>query len=341
VAAVDARALHRDALVVDAHVHPHDFVPALPRAAYRLVNRRTMPAAVGFDVLRPAGVNVAVAKAVGDPVVTRWYRGGPWAAVQAQLDRVEAAARAAGASLAADVTAVRRARNGAPPVIVLGLEGADALEGDVARLDTLHARGVRVVVPVHLGDNDIGTTCLPWQQYVGPLPVRRRRPGLTDFGAAVIRRMNELGMVIDVSHADRQTMFDIVDASTHPVIASHSGARACDDFARYLADDELGAIARTGGVVGLWPYRHRRHGVPDVPSLVQHARHVAGLVGPEHLCIGTDMNGVPGVMAGYRDERDLPVVTAALLDDGFAPTDVEGILGANVLRVLEAVTGPS
>jgi membrane dipeptidase len=99
----------------------------------------------------------------------------------------------------------------------------------------------------------------------------------------------------------------------------------------------LRAIASTGGVVGLWPYCHRGHGVRDVADLVGHARHVADLVGPQHLCIGTDMNGVPGHMAGYRDERDLPLVTAALLDGGFSADEVRGILGANALRVLDAV----
>ena len=77
------------------------------------------------------------------------------------------------------------------------------------------------------------------------------------------------------------------------------------------------AIAGTGGVVGLWPYNHRGRGVRDMADLVGHARHVADLVGAEHLCVGTDMNGVPGLMDGYRGETDLPLVTDALLAGGF------------------------
>jgi membrane dipeptidase len=92
-------------------------------------------------------------------------------------------------------------------------------------------------------------------------------------------------------------------------------------------------------VVGLWPYNHRGKGVPDLAELVRHAVHVADLVGAGHLCIGTDMNGVPGVMDGYRDERDLPRVTAGLLDAGFSPDEVRGVLGGNIRRVLAAVTG--
>jgi microsomal dipeptidase-like Zn-dependent dipeptidase len=130
-----------------------------------------------------------------------------------------------------------------------------------------------------------------------------------------------------------------VARTTAPVVATHSGARARQDFARFLSDEELRAIAGTGGVVGLWPYHHRGKGVRDTADLVSHARHVATAVGPEFLCLGTDMNGVPGLMDGYRGEGDLPLVTAALLDAGFVELEVEGILGANFMRVLAAVTG--
>ena len=149
--------------------------------------------------------------------------------------------------------------------------------------------------------------------------------------------MNELGVLVDLAHADTATLLGAIDVTSRPIVSSHTGARALDDFARFLADDEIRAIASTGGVVGLWPFHHRGHGVADVRALVAHARHVAALVGPEHLCVGTDMNGVPGVMDGYRGERDLPLVTAALLDGGFAEAEVRGILGDNIRRVLKEV----
>src|SRR4029453_9734981 len=93
---------------------------------------------------------------------------------------------------------------------------------------------------------------------------------------------------------------------------------------------------------GLWPYRARRVGVHTIDDLIAHARHIADTIGPEHLAIGTDMNGVPAVMAGYDGESALPKLTAALLDGGFDDREVEGILGASALRVLarvEAVRG--
>jgi membrane dipeptidase len=149
--------------------------------------------------------------------------------------------------------------------------------------------------------------------------------------------MNDLGMVIDTSHADHRTTLEIVAASRHPVVASHTGPRACSDFARYLTDEAAVAIAGAGGLIGLWPFFHRGRGVPTVEAFALQARHLAAVVGPDHLCLGTDMNGVPGVMAGYRGEGDLYRVTEGLLDGGFGADEVQGILGGNFVRVLEAV----
>jgi microsomal dipeptidase-like Zn-dependent dipeptidase len=329
-----------DSLVVDVHTHGPHFVPQPFRGLYRLINRRTMPAEVGFDALRAAGVDAVVGKAVGDPVVTRWYRGPAWSAVVAQLRQLEGEIRSAGGDVVVDSAGMRRSHAEGRPALVLGVEGLDAAGEDLARIDDLYALGVRVVVPVHLGDNQIGTTALPWQRYLGPIPVLRRpRPGLTPFGHAVIERMNQLGIVVDVSHADHATTLDIVGASRQPVIASHSGSRACHDFARYLHDDEAVAIAGTGGVIGLWPYFHRGHGLASVSALVGQVRHLAELIGPEHLCIGTDMNGVPGLMPGYRGEMDFPVLTSALSEAGLADADIRAVLGGNFLRVVDAVAG--
>jgi microsomal dipeptidase-like Zn-dependent dipeptidase len=338
--AIDAEAerLHRRSFVVDLHTHGPGFVPQPFRTVWRGVTIRA-PAEMGFDVLPRAGVDAAVATAVGDPIVTRWHLGrGPWDAVEAQLIRIERQAEGAGALVARSVEDLRRARAEGVSAVVLGVEGADAVGSDVDRIDAWHERGVRVVVLVHLRDNALGTTCLPWQRYAGPLPVRRHAPpGLTPLGARIVERMNRLGVVVDVAHADRPTLFGVVDAATAPVMSSHTGARAVQDFARYLADDELRAIASTGGVIGLWPYRSRRFGVRSIGDLVAHARHIADTVGAEHLAVGSDMNGVPRVMAGFHDESDLPKLTAALLDGGFDDREVEGILGANALRVLGRV----
>src|SRR5438270_6944 len=166
--------LHDEALVVDVHTHGTALLPQPARGLYRLVNRLTMPPDVGFVELAAAGVDAVVAKAVGDPIVTRWHRGGAWAAVLVQLERLRADARRAGARVLSSAAEVRAARDEGRTAVILGLEGADAIGDDLGRLDHLRQLGVRVVVPVHLGDNQLGTTCLPWQRYVGPLPARPR-----------------------------------------------------------------------------------------------------------------------------------------------------------------------
>jgi membrane dipeptidase len=327
-----------DALVIDTHVHGPHLLPQPYRSLYRLLNARTMPADLGFDVLRTAGVDAAVSKAVGDRIVTRWYSRDPWTAVLAQLGRLRSEIRRSGCRHVVDPAGLLDARAAGVPAVLLGLEGADAIGPRLDRIDDLHRLGVRMVVPVHLADNQIGTTAIPWQRYVGPLPARRSRPrGITPFGLDVVARLDELGVVIDVSHADEATTLDIVAASRHPVVASHTGARACQDFERYLSDKAAAAVAGTGGVIGLWPYFHRGRGAANLDSLLRQVDHFAGLVGPEHLCIGTDMNGVPGLMAGYGSEADLPVVAAGLIRIGLGDADVRGILGLNFLRVLGAV----
>ncbi len=322
----------------DLHTHGPRFVPQPFRTLWRALTPGA-PAEVGFDALRAGGVDAAVAKAVGDPIVTRWYVGqSPWDAVERQLALIERQAAAAGAVVVDSVAGLTGARAREVPAVLLGVEGADALGHEVDGVDAWYERGVRVVVLVHLGDNALGTTCLPWQRYAGPLPVRRRTtPGLSALGVRAVERMNQRGVLVDVAHCDRATLLGVVEAATAPVVSSHTGARALQDFPRYLTDDELRSIAATGGVVGLWPFRTRRTGVHDVADLMAHARHIATSIGPDHLAIGTDMNGVPGVMSGYGGEADLPSVTCALLDVGFAPSEVAGILGGNALRVLKKV----
>jgi microsomal dipeptidase-like Zn-dependent dipeptidase len=325
-------------VVVDTHTHGPHFLPQPYRAAYRFALRRTMPPIDTFANLRPAGVHVVVATAVGDPIVTRWYRGSAWDAVRSQLDQLVEEMTVAGGRVVIDAAGARDvARDGGGPALLLGVEGLDAVGDRLERLDELQQRGVRLAIPVHMRDNQLGTTALPWQQYAGPVPVRRRTSGLTELGRAAVQQLRRLGIIIDVSHADLATTAEVVDLSGGPVIASHTGARACDDFARYLTDDQARSIAGTGGVIGLWPYLRGRHGIRDQADFQRHARHLAGLAGAEHLSIGTDMNGVPGVMSGYEGERDFPRLVGALSEAGFTPAEVAGIAGENFLRVFEIV----
>jgi membrane dipeptidase len=173
-----------------------------------------------------------------------------------------------------------------------------------------------------------------------PLPARKRRtPGLTPAGADILATMNDCGIVADLAHADRATTLAACERTTAPLISSHTGARALQEFDRFVSDDEARAVAATGGLIGLWPFRYGGRGVADIDDWARHAGYLGELIGPDHLCIGTDMNGVSGLMDGYAGEEDLPVLTDALRTTGFDDAEVRGILGANLHAVLAKVCG--
>ena len=326
-------------IVVDTHIHTTDYLPAFAASVFRWFTRRTMPPPFALDQLPSAGVDVVVANAVGDRAVTAWWGRPPWQAVEAQLRRIRAQADRAHTVVAVSATEIYQAFAEKRTTVILGLEGGDGIGRDISRVDELFSWGVRLLTPVHLRDNQIGTTCLPWHSYLGvPFIQGRRARGLTKFGGDVIERMNHLGIIIDVSHSDSATIHDIAERSRCPIIASHAGAKRVEAFERFLDDDEIRVVSGTGGLVGLWPYHYRGHGAADFDALMRHARYIADLVGPTHLCLGTDVNGVPGMMAGYQGERDVRLIADHLQSAGFSQDETEGIMGGNFMRIFSAMT---
>jgi membrane dipeptidase len=325
-------------IVVDTHVHTMDYLPAFASSLFRWTIRRTVPPPFFLDQLPSAGVDVVVANAVGDRVATAWWGRPPWRAVQEQLERIRREAECAHAEVAKSAVQVWKAFESGRTSVILGVEGADGIGLNLNRLDELSAWGVRLLIPVHLRDNHIGGTRLPWQSYMGipGIPQRRSR-GLTKFGQAAIERMNRLGMIIDVSHSDKTTLLDIVKLARYPVIASHAGAQKIENFERFLDDSEIIAIAGTGGLVGLWPYHYGGQGPGDLDALIRHARYIADLVGVAHLCIGTDINGVPGMATEFRGENDIRLLAQRLRSAGFSQDEIERIIGGNFMRVFEQV----
>jgi membrane dipeptidase len=222
---------------------------------------------------------------------------------------------------------------------VLGLEGADVVGEDPARLARLREGGVRVIGLVHFADNALGTIAMSWngQAFSPAVRAGRRRPGLSARGAEVVAEMNTRGILIDVAHADRPTTLAVCERTTAPVICSHTAARSLHDFPRFLRDEEIRAISGTGGLVGLWPFRHKGKGIADPDDFARHADHLARTAGPDHVCIGTDMNGVPGLMAGYHGERDFPTLPQALRRTGLNDDEIAAIAGGNMARILSSV----
>jgi membrane dipeptidase len=186
--------------------------------------------------------------------------------------------------------------------------------------------------------------------------------GLTALGREVVCELQELGMIVDVSHLAPAGVRDVLDLARAPVVASHANAAALEPHPRNLTDDQIRGIAATGGVVGLCFFPSFIGSPPTVERLLDHADHIAGLVGPDHLALGpdfvemalpmmlADMRGDP-VYAdagaelpewavfpeGLRRVETLPLFTAALLGRGWRDEDVAKVLGGSALRVLRSV----
>lgn len=214
--------------------------------------------------------------------------------------------------------------------VLLSIEDGAALEGSLAALRAAYKLGVRALGLTWNGRNELG-------EGVGAAVGKGR--GLTAFGRDVVREMNRLGMVVDVSHLSEAGFWDVMDVSTATVIASHSNARAICDHPRNLTDSQIKALAERGGVIGInfFPPFLRRDARASVEDIVRHIDYIVDLVGPEHVGFGSDYDGISTTPAGAEHVSRLPAVTEALLRRGYEDDDVRRILGNNFLRVFRQI----
>ncbi len=307
--------------IVDPHAHPGSFA-----------TRGGDVSASTLDEMRAARVHCAFFAAIGDVSVIRREAGGIrqsrepqrgelWAGTQAQLARVRARMTDGRPRLVLGRADVAGLMTGTQPTALLAVEGGDPLEGRVDRVAALHAMGVRAIQPMHYRVNELGD--------IQTEPPRHRR--LTDVGAAVVREMNRLGMIVDGAHAARETLRDMVDASRTPIVVSHTGPWALRRIQRHLTDDELRHVASKGGVIAVWPLAS-----PPAPldQFLADLRYVVRVAGIDHTGIGTDMTGLDKYTA-IPTYADFAAVPAALLASGVSETDARKLLGGNVARVME------
>ena len=213
-----------------------------------------------------------------------------------------------------DVLRAKRLRR---PGAILAAEGADFLEERIDRVQEAHDRGIRSIQLVHYNINAVADI-----QTEEP-----RHHGLTPFGAQVIREMNRVGMVVDVAHATEQVTRDVVDITARPIILSHTALRRTPrKYTRFIYADHARLIASTGGVIGVWPA-----GRGGLERWTRRFRRLADLVGPEHLAVGTDMDGLRNTV--FDDYAELPNLAAALLAAEFSKSEAAGILGGNFMRI--------
>ncbi len=217
--------------------------------------------------------------------------------------------------------------------IFLGIENGYALGNELKNLAMFKQMGVSYITLCHNGDNDICDSAKGQNEW----------NGLSPFGKEVVMGMNRLGMMIDVSHAAESTFYDVLKTSRHPVIASHSSARALCNHPRNLTDEQIVALAKHGGVVQVCLYKGFIHPNPDKASLqgvIKHINHIVKLVGTDHVGIGSDFDG-DGEVIGCRAANELINITVRLLGEGYGEEDIRKIWGGNLLRVMATVQTPA
>jgi len=214
---------------------------------------------------------------------------------------------------------------------VLSVEGGHVIENDMAKLDTLYNLGMRYLTITWNNSTD-------WA--VSAQDNRSATVGLSEFGKQVIRRLDSLGVLIDVSHVGIKTIEDILQTTSYPIIASHSGARGLYDHYRNLYDDQIIAIANSGGVIGVVFYHWFLSGSNrDISQVVDHIDYIKNLVGIDHVALGSDFDGISSMITGLEDVSKFPNLTLELLKKGYSRSDIEKILSGNMMRVFEQVCG--
>ncbi len=214
------------------------------------------------------------------------------------------------------------------------LEGGHCIEESLDKLKLFYQKGVRCMTITWNNSTS-------WA--ISAEDARSSTVGLNDFGKQVIRTMDSLGMIIDVSHVGKKTVEDILTIATGPVIASHSGCAAIRNHYRNLTDDQIRAIAATGGVIGVvfYPTFLSSSGSVTVETVFDHIDHIKNLVGVDYVALGSDFDGIERTPVGLEDVSRFPALTTTMLSHGYSRSEVRKILGENFMRVLGSVCKPS
>ena len=212
--------------------------------------------------------------------------------------------------------------------IMLGIENGLAIEHSLDKLRHFADRGIVYMTLCHNGDNDICDSARGCNTH----------NGVSEFSAQVIKEMNHLGIMVDMSHAGEKSFYDALEISEKPIVCSHSNSRILCDHPRNLTDDQLRAIAAKGGVVHTTFYHGflQKTGEADILDGIKHLEHAIDIMGIDHVGIGTDFDGDGGVR-GMRDASDIQQFTHQLLRRRYSESDIAKIWGGNWLRVMDEI----
>jgi microsomal dipeptidase-like Zn-dependent dipeptidase len=208
---------------------------------------------------------------------------------------------------------------------LLSTEGAQNLEGQAANLDLLYKAGFRMMGLAHFFDNELAGSMHG-----------EKKGGLTPFGRQMVAAMEERGIVVDLAHASHTAFADVMRVARRPVVVSHGGVKGTCNTNRNLTDDELRALARNGGVIGIGYWDAAVCGT--TPSSTARAIvYAAGVAGIDHVALGSDFDGA--VATGF-DTAHIAAITDVLLARGMPEADIAKVMGGNALRVLRAGLQP-
>ena len=330
---LDPAALHARAPVADLHAHP-----ALNAFYLRRDLGREHKAPGRWNPLRQQ-VDLPRARAGGLRVLTNCvyapsvlpvspFRAalGGFAALERLCERHPSLAQ------------VARRRGEVGPILQAGklavihaAEGGHHVERSMEKLERLADRGLRYLTLTHFVHNGIAQ---PARLPRGPFfSLLRGQPGLTQLGRTLVRRCEELGVLVDVSHCSDRSFADVLGTITRPVLATHTGFRRFAPVERNLSDEQAREIARTGGLIGVITWKDLLGG-DSIEAMADSIVHGAGVAGARHVGIGTDFDGWVFSVEGIRDATRYPALTELLARRGFSETELRGILGGNYLRVL-------
>jgi membrane dipeptidase len=331
------------AIVVDAHSDLLSDILGRRQAGQKdLLNSIWLPA------MAAGGIDVRVAALYSEVQYL------PELALRRALDEVaaflEELETAPGAALCTSHEAILRAKAEGRRAFVLGMEGAEPLGADLGLLRVFHRLGVRVLGITHALRNYAADGAFFEPRRTGLVG------GLSDFGVALVERAQGLGMLIDVSHLNDPGFWDVIKVSRAPVIASHSNCRALTDHPRNLTDEQIKAVADTGGVIGINSI-NRFVDPPDLPHLLDHLDRLVAVAGREHVGLGLDFcayllehtspversgmrKGAFLSVEGLAGDADVPKIPAELAQRGYPPDTIDMIMGENFLRVFRTVLTP-
>ena len=334
--------LHRQAPVIDCHndslqavMHGDTRYNVLPHRPARL--RRMWQKGVSGHWDFPRALEAGQTGQMTN-LLLPWIKGGPYVKFILKAYRVlqdDLAAAPQMALLARTASDIERAHREGKVAVLLTIEGAEGIDGDLDLLHVYHQLGVR----------SMGLTWM-YRNAAAEGNWEDTGAGLSAFGRQVVREMSELHMLVDVAHATERTFWDTLETSEAPVICSHTSCRVMvKDFdthapSRYLTDEQMKALAAKGGVLGIFFSANREldDDAADATALARFIAHAATVCGPAHVGYGSDLDG--GFPPhGLEDIRGLPNLTSALIDLGFSDAELLGIIGGNWTRVYRQVLG--